>query len=369
MITKTQFMRTIYQLLFALFFLSPLLTNAQIKKGMHSHQLFFQPSFDFEESSQVLSVPLQYSFAAMVSDHFMIGGSLAAVGELYQGNVVGGIALGPAIRYYINPASQRNNYFVGADAIFGGSSFDEIIISQDGIADAFNFNVGLNRFLNPNVSLEARANYSLRTDAFAPDVFSIDLGLRLFMDQEAREGHRTAVGTFEEGTVLLGVSNAQISFTSEVYDMSLAPNAAYFLNDRLAVGVGLNARIAAVRGNDNNTSFLSIAPFTRYYFTSAGHVRWFGQVGAGIGLSTTNIVSLSEELKIKSTTYQMNARFGSNIFLTPHLALELSIGPSYFYGESTTNNDQFPKSIDRSIRLVGEIGFQFFLDNFIRSED
>ena len=351
--------------LFLLFPFLPFLLNAQITKGTYNHQLFFQPKLKFAGANKGLSTAVQYSFAKLFSNHFMLGIDFIADGELSDEEITGDLGFGTALRYYINPESEGYNFFVAAGTFFKDIKFFHALVAEDVLETDFDFNLGFNRLLNSSVALETKLNYAIKDER--PYSLSLDVGLRLFLDKEARENSKIATATFSEHIILLGVSKVQLIIGSAFLGMELAPTAAFFLDSRWALGMGMNIQWVNARKESGSNFNFVMRPFVRYYTSEAIHRNYYlqGAVGFGRKLERSKFPSFEQEDQIPF--YSIDFRFGSNIFLTPNLALDISYGMEYVY-------EDMPILIRRpinnkSLYLVGEIGFQFFLDNFIQSED
>lgn len=125
----------------------------------------------------------------------------------------------------------------------------------------------------------------------------------LFAGAFALLGAVNANAQTQQGNWMVGSSIMDVKFTNG-FGINLNPKAAYFIQDRWAVGAGVGLNIQKVSGVSETQTNWEIAPFTRYYFTDNqvdGGLRngsffaegsvGFGGVNSSSG-STTNGVSL-----------------------------------------------------------------------------
>lgn len=168
---------------------------------------------------------------------------------------------------------------------------------------------------------------------------------------------------------IFGMSNAQLQKTNWMvgsdlmnirftngFAMNLNPKAAYFIQDRWAVGAQVNLGIQKVNGSDTTQTNWGVAPFTRYYFSNnevdnllkngaffgEGSVGFAGVnsgggnstngvdlgIGAGYAYFITNNVSVEGLLKYdgivgggnKNTNGDLNFGLGFNIYLPNNAA-------------------------------------------------
>ena len=139
----------------------------------------------------------------------------------------------------------------------------------------------------------------------------------------------------------------------KVTEISLAPDAGYFVINQLAVGLRPEFGYTKTKDKDGTgTSDItrtaySLAPFVRYYFMPSGEkVNIFGDASYGFGSS--KIKGLSA---VSFNYYQIKA--GPAVFLTPNTALEIAVYYRSFGG------DAFP--VDRNNNFGLSAGFQIHL--------
>jgi hypothetical protein len=103
----------------------------------------------------------------------------------------------------------------------------------------------------------------------------------------------------------------------------------YFLSDRLVLGLEAAAYYSYI--NDlNNTSFLDLRPFARYYFGTEEQIwRPFAYASPG----WQHAYYRFQSLRTRGDGYSADVGGGVAFFLSPTLALEATLGYSGTYGE------------------------------------
>lgn len=98
----------------------------------------------------------------------------------------------------------------------------------------------------------------------------------------------TADAQLQKGNWMVGSDLMGIRFTNGL-DLSITPKAAYFIQDRWAVGAQVNLDVQKVNGEGATQTNWGIAPFTRYYFSSnqvdnlLNNGAFFGEGSLGFG--------------------------------------------------------------------------------------
>lgn len=354
---------------FTLFMISlvTLSIKAQIEKGTMSlgGGALIQKQWSEEAGRNGHNIGLNPSASFMLSDRLLVGGAIGTGVFSNNGNSDWGNFFQPEIRYYLTPQAAKNKYFIGA---VGG--FD---ITEFGDA-TYGFNAGLNRFVNESIALEAIASYQFVREV--PNPFTLSLNFRSFISKEARaEWKKNGIRTFQRGDWLVGRSIAEINFIADQFVLNLSPLAAYFLNERLAVGAEINAFTSL---NDNNSfaqfSGLTFTPFTRLYLTDAKRWRWFAEAGISYVRTTGRVEDAFTSINYSFST---RGRVGANVFLTQNLALELFMEGNYYFGTNLnvdyveptiiTPGSPFPREdfksflSDRRFELSGGVALRFFI--------
>lgn len=142
-------------------------------------------------------------------------------------------------------------------------------------------------------------------------------------------------------------------------NISVAPDAGYFVINQLAVGLRpefdytkIKTKIGGVSSDGSETRF-SVAPFVRYYFMPSGEkVNIFGDASYGFGSDKVKGADKSESINY----YQIKA--GPAVFLSPSTALEFalyyrSMGGKYFENAAGDRNNWFGLSVGFQIHLGG----------------
>lgn len=336
--------------------MGPLL--AQVQKGDLSINGSAAGGYTFSESEfdEGWSLGAGISVARLITDHWMIGVDLE---DRLQ---VEGIGL--QARYFFNPTSTKNIYF--AD-ILGGTGF-----GND--SRQLTLSLGFNRFIGENLSLEAAANYTSFNGLDAPQL-GLGLGIRSFISSDAYGARKTTVSRFGKRTYLVGLSDLQLSVLDEIFQLGLSIENALFVTDRLALGLRDRFSLARREGEgilDFRSWNHELAAFGRYYLrSSGGRIVPFTELG--FGFRDGRIIS-DNNYDSNSFYWLAEARVGANIFLTPEMALELSLtgqqeGRTQLDARYT-NRDLFSEEIypnfdgellDRTFQVGFHVGVQFFL--------
>lgn len=159
--------------------------------------------------------------------------------------------------------------------------------------------------------------------------------------QEETTNNPTSKGHFiVDGSVFFSTNNSkseQDGFNTEnkAFGLGLSTKAAYFVVDRLALGLETSFNYtdqefinSEGEKSSQNSTATSVGPFVRYYLVNG----LFGQASAGIGGAKTN--SRGDEFKSSVFRYQLGV--GYAIFLGPQVSLE----PLVSYRHIKTTRDQ-----------------------------
>lgn len=157
----------------------------------------------------------------------------------------------------------------------------------------------------------------------------------------------SAVGTapIQQGNWIVGGSIGSLGygFETEVFNVTLAPKAGYFVSDGIAIGLGLPISFATNKGGDNYFSY-GVTPFARYYFPegSSSTGRFFGEVNAGVSGNNGG----------DDVAFAFGANLGYAHFVTNSVALEVTAGYNKSGGASSVNAQS---------GLGVAVGFQIYL--------
>ena len=111
-----------------------------------------------------------------------------------------------------------------------------------------------------------------------------------FKSQDATKPASSGSGTSNKmwlsGNVGFGTDNTKDGETNS--NWNFGPSFGYFLNDKMAVGIGVDFSGSTSKRNDTKneirkSSGWEISPFFRYYFAGAGNFRFFGEAYLGFG--------------------------------------------------------------------------------------
>lgn len=154
----------------------------------------------------------------------------------------------------------------------------------------------------------------------------------------------------QQGNWMVGASLANLGFNfkSDMFDIDLNPRAGYFLSDNAAIGAEVQLGFSAYDGGENYR--YGITPFVRYYFPegAAPTHRWFGELLAGIGGSSTK--DSSDDSNV-SAVYGLRAGYAH--FVASNVALEGTLG--YVRSHADIEIDE------ATAGLAVALGFQIYL--------
>lgn len=128
------------------------------------------------------------------------------------------------------------------------------------------------------------------------------------------------------GNINLGFGNSTTNFSIDVEPIGL-----YFITDNLGIGgrvlLGVNSSSSDIAGVKSSATILGygIAPTLRYYFTTMGKGKIFGEGAVGFGgtSTTTKTAGISTTESDNSTGFSLGV--GYNYFFNPHVALEAGL--------------------------------------------
>lgn len=340
--------------------------RAQIEKGSVSLEggALIQNQWSEFNALDGTNIGFNPSASFMLSDRLLVGGALGVGIYSNNGNTNWGHLVQPEVRYYITPQSDKNKYFLGAVGGFDITEFDN---------STFSFNAGLSRFINESIALEAIASYQLNREA--PNGLLLSLNFRSFISKEVREDWKeNGIRTFHRGDWMIGRSIGLVGYVLDRIQLQLSPTAAYFLNERLAIGAEVNA-FSSIHTEDNTIpiSSLTLTPFARLYLSKPQKWRWFSEIGISYNRANSKV---GDSFTSTSYSFSTRGRLGTNIFLAPNLALELFVEGNYYFGTNldleyveplNSPNSPFPREdfrgflSDRRFELSGGISLRYFI--------
>lgn len=166
-------------------------------------------------------------------------------------------------------------------------------------------------------------------------------GFSAFAQQEEKKAEPTDKGHYiVDGSVSFAFNTAKSEYAvseskSDAFVFWLSPKAAYFVVDRLAVGMKISFNYTDGEYTDNdgsksssNSTGVSAGPFLRYYLANG----IFGE--ASVGFGTTKSTSGDYESRNNSFGYELGV--GYAIFLNQHISVE----PMFSYKHFRSKNEE-----------------------------
>jgi len=179
--------------------------------------------------------------------------------------------------------------------------------------------------------------------------------------QEETTSKPTDKGHFiVDGSVYFSINKSEsergeLNSENKSFGLGISPKAAYFIIDRLALGLETSfnyndSEFTNVEGEktSSNGTALSVGPFARYYLVNG----LFGQASVGFGTSKSN----SEDREYKSDSFRYRLGVGYAIFLGPQVSLEPIF--SYRFNRSTRDSSD---SVSKSQGFSLGAGFTIYL--------
>lgn len=288
---------------------------------------------------------LSPEFGYFFSKRLLIGTgvplSLFSKKDLFNSNVIG---ITPFARYYLNPQSANNHFFVNAQFT--------LLFSRKSNFSRANAGVGMTHFLAPGIGLDAylavlEPDFQIRRNA----QLGLFTSLNVYLNPEMRGARKTALPNLQRGTLLIGGTSASAQFgntmpqavVSNLNSLTIAPNLLYFVNSRLALGAALGL---GLNGNENlTTTLIGLSPRVRYYLNTDKHRLLFLSGAYHYDLLKAKI----GERKLDNEASRASLALGLNSFFTSNLALELAPNLNYDFDFE-------------SLRVGLDLGIQFFLN-------
>ena len=295
--------------------------------------------------NNLFELSLSPEFGYFFSKRLLVGTgvslSLFNKNDAFDSNVVG---VAPFARYYLNPQSANNHFFVNAQ-------FNLLVSSKRNFSSA-NAGVGMTHFLAPGIGLDAylaviEPDFQIRRNT----QLGLFTSLNVYLNPEMRGTRKTALPNLQRGTLLIGGTSARAQFgntsfqagVSNLNSLTIAPNLLYFVNSRLALGAALGLRLA---GNQNlTTTLIGLSPRVRYYLNTDKHRLLFLSGAYHYDLLKAKV----GERKLDDEASRASLALGLNSFFTSNLALELAPNVNYDFDFE-------------SLRAGLDLGIQFFLN-------
>lgn len=319
------------------------LLRGQIEKGAitFGEGIYANYLFAAEENRSGHYYGGNANFGLMVSDHWLIG--IGVNRDYYT-------AIAPEVRYYLNPSSEKNNYYAGFRASWYPSYFD----------DSYDLQLGLNRFVSKNIALDANMVYTIHPAL--QNVISLNLGIQPFMSRGDRDNWQSAASAFNKGDLIINPSFATAAFTNYTLELAFNPSLGLFISDQTLVNVSIAGSYGERFNSEIQQRFanISISSYLRHYLGSEQkHWRWFGQ--AGFTLSGSD--SVTNNTDINTSAFLLSSRLGANWFLTSNLAFDLGIDVNYhLYRNHRSSASQIDRYWTQPGFTVGaSVGVQYFL--------
>jgi outer membrane protein len=170
----------------------------------------------------------------------------------------------------------------------------------------------------------------------------------------------------EAGKILVGGSSS-FSMSANTYkyksddvngtdgkgvDLSLAPEAGFFVMDGLAVGLALDLGMSTYKQDDSDykstaTSIVA-APFVKYYY-GTGNIKPFATASVGFGAQSYKQDNGTISQTNKAGVFGFGAGLGAAMFMNDNVALELGIGYSSMSSKDKEDNPTNYKDITSGI--------------------
>lgn len=291
------------------------------------------------------SLNLSPEFGYFFSKRLLVGSRITATlyskNDLFDANAIG---VAPFARYYLNPQSTNNHFFVNAQF--------NLLFSSDNNFGGANTGVGMTHFLAPGIGLDAylaviEPDFQIRRNT----QLGLSTSLNVYLNPEMRGTRKTALPNLQAGTLMIGGTSARAQFgissprpgAANLNALTIAPNLLYFVNNRLGLG---GAAALGLSGNqDFSTTLIGLSPRVRYYLNTDRHRLLF--LSGAYQYDRVKVKFNEQELDEK--TSRAILALGLNSFFNSNLALELAPNVNYNFDE-------------KSLQAGLDLGIQFFLN-------
>jgi outer membrane protein len=172
----------------------------------------------------------------------------------------------------------------------------------------------------------------------------------------------------EAGKILVGGSSS-ISFSSntdkvksddgdrtdgKTSDITLAPEAGYFVIDGLAVGLQLNLELYSYKPEGTSTKYLVsqilAAPFVKYYY-GTGNIKPFATASIAFGSRNSKQKNDGGSQTVKTGIFGFGAGVGAAMFMNDNVAFELGLGYVSSSAKDKQNNDNNLRDITAGVQI------------------
>jgi hypothetical protein len=313
------------------------LIYAQLGEGTKTFDVRYELNRDFSS--------LSGGFGGFVSNNLLLGSNF---GTSYFRNSLGSLLLvdvNPYARYYFNPKQNNSFFYLQVDYFY-----NRFFLDGTGISSGFGFNLGLDHFIAPGVSLNTLAGINYRREFGTDYIKTLDLtvGLDAFLLPVVTNSSSAKIGRFQKGSLLVGGSTAGLSKIMEKTEwfLSFNPRIGYFWGDKLAAGSSVNFRVNKAKIGINNFTLnqFSVSPFIRYYLHFPKKFNPF----ITAEFSYTSSTNSQNDNAFTATNSSFLIGPGGNYFITPNLAFEGILGLRF-------NQD------DSRSRINFTAGLQYFI--------
>lgn len=128
--------------------------------------------------------------------------SLFSKNDVFDGNALG---VTPFARYYLNPQSANNHFFVNTQF--------NLLFSSDNNFGGANAGVGMTHFLAPGIGLDAylaviEPDFQIRRNT----QLGLSTSLNVYLNPEMRGTRKTALPNLQAGTLMIGGTSARAQF-------------------------------------------------------------------------------------------------------------------------------------------------------------
>ncbi|MHC1773893.1 MAG: outer membrane protein [Lentimicrobium sp.] len=158
---------------------------------------------------------------------------------------------------------------------------------------------------------------------------------------------------------------------SKYTDFDFRPQVAYFVIDKLPVGLSLDLDIDKEKFTDPDgeykwTSFM-VGPFVRYYITDFDGIMPYAEAAAGFGSGNNKYTYGGDTSDDKYGMFAFRMGAGATYFVTENVGVDLFVGYANYQEKYTVDEDVARSESDEVIYKYGgldfKIGFVISLGN------
>ncbi len=176
----------------------------------------------------------------------------------------------------------------------------------------------------------------------------------------------TATAQTDRTSWLVG-GNAGLDFTDQAnsnsLNISLSPQAGYFVFDNLAVGMTLpfsliidKAEVTVdgqITSSKKRTNTVGLGPFVRYYFGQSA-IRPFVEAGANYRITSAKTKTAAIETSSNESSYSLSGSAGLAYFISSNVGLETKLGYTYFRGDNLNKYSTLGLTVGFQVYLPGK---------------